>query len=147
MRIGFTGTQFGMTQAQRRSFNSLIYVLKPTHFHHGDCVGADRTAGEFVWGRGGIVVTIHPPTDERKRGYAPYHFAEEPAAYGIRNRAIVDCCDMLIAAPKRESEHLRSGTWMTVRAARRQHKPVAIIYPNGHVTWENRDALQTAARQ
>jgi len=50
-----------------------------------------------------------------------------------RNRAIVDETDILLAAPLESEEQLRSGTWATVRYARKQHKTVLVIFPNGIV--------------
>jgi len=48
-----------------------------------------------------------------------------------RNHDIVDCTELLIACPKSMKEELRSGTWATVRYARKLERPVIIIYPNG----------------
>ena len=53
-----------------------------------------------------------------------------------RNRDIVDACDVLIATPKDFVEELRSGTWATVRYARKQRKPLVIVWPNGETTTE-----------
>jgi outer membrane protein insertion porin family len=56
-----------------------------------------------------------------------------------RNRAIVDSCDVLIACPKGPEEQ-RSGTWATVRYARKQKKRIVIIWPDGEVTEEKGSA-------
>lgn len=50
-----------------------------------------------------------------------------------RNHRIVDACDVLIACPKDAQEQLRSGTWATVRYARKQGKRVIVITPDGTV--------------
>jgi hypothetical protein len=44
-----------------------------------------------------------------------------------RNRDIVDTASMLIAAPEGNAERLRSGTWATVRYARKAKKKVIIL--------------------
>ena len=44
MKIGFTGTQKGMTTAQAYSFIELISGMEIDEFHHGDCIGADYNA-------------------------------------------------------------------------------------------------------
>jgi hypothetical protein len=44
-----------------------------------------------------------------------------------RNTCIVLNCEHLIAAPKEDSEVLRSGTWSTIRRARKEHKPLIIL--------------------
>ncbi len=45
--IGFTGTRYGMTVAQRRILRLLLANGAGREFHHGDCVGAGgRSRGE-----------------------------------------------------------------------------------------------------
>jgi len=39
----------------------------------------------------------------------------------------------MIATPGEVDEQLRSGTWSTVRFARKQGKPVHVILPDGRV--------------
>lgn len=53
----------------------------------------------------------------------------EPAEYLDRNHAIVDECSVLIAAPRSLTEEQRSGTWATVRYARKMGRPVVILDP------------------
>lgn len=44
--------------------------------------------------------------------------------YMKRNDVLVAACDILLAFPRTKSEELRSGTWATVRRARKEGKPV-----------------------
>src|SRR5262245_41796084 len=53
-----------------------------------------------------------------------------PYFYLVRNRDIVEETDLLIAAPANAVEHLQSGTWCTVRYARRSGRH-SIIRPDG----------------
>jgi hypothetical protein len=46
-----------------------------------------------------------------------------------RNTEIVDDSDHLFAAPKEQFEQLRSGTWATVRRARKKGIPYEILLP------------------
>jgi predicted Rossmann fold nucleotide-binding protein DprA/Smf involved in DNA uptake len=56
----------------------------------------------------------------------------------VRNRIIVDGCDVLLAAPSgAERDNPRSGTWMTVRYARKRRKRIVIVWPDGTTTEEN----------
>ena len=52
-----------------------------------------------------------------------------PRDYLDRNKDIVNNCDLLIAAPKENTEVLRSGTWSTVRYAKQLGVTVVIIEP------------------
>ena len=51
-----------------------------------------------------------------------------PKPYLDRNRDIVDACEVLLATPD-GPERLRSGTWSTVRYARKIGKPVEVRLP------------------
>jgi hypothetical protein len=42
----------------------------------------------------------------------------------------------VIAAPMSSAEILRSGTWATIRYARKAGKPVLIIWPNGELGFD-----------
>lgn len=59
-----------------------------------------------------------------------------PKPYLVRNRDIVEETELLIAAPAKAVEHLQSGTWSTVRYARRFGRPISIIRPDGTVIRE-----------
>jgi predicted Rossmann fold nucleotide-binding protein DprA/Smf involved in DNA uptake len=60
----------------------------------------------------------------------------KPRSYLSRNRDIVRDTEMLVATPGEEAEHLRSGTWSTVRFARKLGRSVWVILPNGTVRRE-----------
>lgn len=142
MQVGFTGTRQGMTERQHAALEALL-----AHFllgggcadpHpallHGGCVGADAEADEIAR-RAGMRRRIWPGmVGSRFRsfcelvqpGTADVAPPEEPLA---RNRRIVQCCDLLVAAPQTAQERLRSGTWMTVRHARLVGRPVVVLDP------------------
>jgi len=130
IHIGFTGTQQGMTQKQK---DALFVILRDCGtdfiFHHGDCLGADEEAHEIVRPFQGNWIVIHPPINEIKRAW--FHGDEilKSKEYLVRNHDIVDACEVLIAAPKTDDEELRSGTWATVRYARKQRRVVIILSP------------------
>lgn len=134
MSIGFTGTQIGMTHAQNDRCQRLLKDLDNNQqFHHGDCVGADAEAA-FHAHRFGYFVVCHPPLIEAKRAFTNnYNEKRHPDEYIARNHAIVDESDVLIACPQENTEQLRSGTWATVRYARKTGKRIFIIYPDGVV--------------
>lgn len=133
MKVGFTGTQNGMTKDQQVRLTAILKELAPfDEFHHGDCVGSDAQAVDLVNRLlSNITVVCHPPTDTKKRAYAISHVEWRPAPYLQRNREIVQQSKILIATPKSRFEELRSGTWATIRYARKLGRDIVIIYPNG----------------
>lgn len=136
MKIGFTGTQKGMNIYQKELFLSILSAVKDetNSFHHGDCIGADKEAHDLVdaridrWLFKGVIV-IHPPSDSKKRAFCTTTeiYMRKPKPYIERNKDIVNEIDILIACPKSPKEELRSGTWATIRYARKQGKPVFIL--------------------
>jgi hypothetical protein len=132
--IGFTGTQKGMTKAQYRNIIEFIMRAKwgPDQFAHGDCIGADEDLHNLV-SLAGLPITIYPPINESKRAFCRGGFVMEAKDYLERNHDIVDACNVLWACPSGMQEELRSGTWATIRYARKQNKPVVIFYPDGSV--------------
>ena len=131
MRVGFTGTREGMTDQQRATVLRLLSkeLLDAEWLHHGDCIGADHQAGQIAIFCG-VKQHAHPPTSDRLRAWTLADRTDKPLPYLERNRAIVDATDILIAAP-RGPEEQRSGTWSTVRYARKVGKPVIIVWPDG----------------
>ena len=140
MKIGFTGTRNGMTDAQKTALRGLLREQQYDSFifevHHGDCVGADD---EFVniaceVYRCLVRVVCHPPVDESLRAFnqkanltmgAKTHFA--------RNRDIVDETSLLIACPSYEPLPTSGGTAYTVGYAARKGKRVKVIWPDGRI--------------
>lgn len=137
MRVGFTGTQVGMTAPQLLGVIDLMKGVKPTEFHHGDCVGADEQA-HLVAQKVGTRIVIHPPEDPQKRAFCiGATETKDPLPYLVRNKAIVQETEVLIATPKGFSEELRSGTWSTVRHARKFGRSIFIVWPDGRVQKES----------
>jgi hypothetical protein len=129
--LGFTGTQRGMNDLQRVLFIGFVRGAEPTAFHHGDCVGADAQAHCIVRHLfPACRIVIHPPIVDSKRAFMQGDEVLPPKEYLERNRDIVAACDVLVAVPFEDEEQLRSGTWSTVRAARRSAKRMSILLPN-----------------
>jgi hypothetical protein len=137
MKIGFTGTRSGMTLRQRITLNEMILPNFTGEFHHGDCNGADREAHTVASRRGFRIVT-HPPTNDKLRAFCVANEVRDPLPYIERNQVIVDETELLIACPGGADEELRSGTWATIRYARKLKRPTVIVFPDGTVKAENR---------
>jgi len=130
-KVGFTGTQHGMSKRQQDNLRQLLTYGMVSQFHHGDCIGADAQAAQ-VARKERIQIVIHPPTDSKKRAwtYQEGDQVELAAPYLIRNHEIVDSLGpdgVLIAAPYTDNEVLRSGTWATVRYAQKQGIHVILL--------------------
>ncbi len=135
MIIGFTGTQQGMTDNQASKVSSYLrYLTKSASVeaHHGDCIGADKNFHDLCL-EFGIRTVIHPPTNQIKRAFCESDLVMLALPYLERNHKIVESAERLIACPKEKFEVLRSGTWATVRFARKVGRIVVIIYPDGEV--------------
>ena len=136
IHVGFTGTRFGMTFAQRRAVDEIVRLLATSAIggrrawtaHHGDCVGADSEFHDIAFAHGGRII-IHPgPTIDNSAGRdgderlpALTHFA--------RNRDIVAAADVMIATPKEQERQLRGGTWYTVDQSRKRDRALALVLP------------------
>jgi hypothetical protein len=103
--------------------------------HHGDCVGADATCDELCEARG-LPRVAHPGTDAAghspQRANCDAETVRAPKPYLVRNRDIVDETEWLIACPEGQ-EVRRSGTWATVRYARKRGRAVVYVWPSGWV--------------
>ena len=133
MKVGFTGTQSGMTEDQAIAFTSLLKDLNAKELHHGDCIGADAQANKIALALG-VETIIHPPTDSRRRAFClGAKEVKPPLPFLKRNHKIVDDCYSLIATPVGYEEVLRSDTWATIRYGRSLSKPVIIIHPDGDI--------------
>jgi hypothetical protein len=160
MKIGFTGTHHGMTEAQKITLRSLlqtaldeVIALDPLDrpwFHHGDCIGSDAQADFIAWELG-YRITVWPPTNDYARffckaGPPPESISSisvlqiytvmPPKPYLVRDKDIVNGADKVFATPAGFDEELRSGTWSTIRYARKKKIPITIIWPNGSVKQE-----------
>jgi hypothetical protein len=131
-RIGFTGSRNGLTPEQGNALRALFQTFpEDCELHHGDCIGADASAHVAAQARGWRTIS-HPATgvpdlqahmlaDERRPPRPPLD----------RNLDIVEETDQLVACPRAEREEIRSGTWQTVRAARKRKRPITLVWPCG----------------
>ena len=133
MIVSFTGTQDGMTSDQKYELENLLNQLEASEFHHGDCEGADEEAHDIALGMG-LKIVKHPPTNPRKRAFCKGAAeVREEKDYLIRNHDNVDEGEVLIATPKEMVEKIRSGTWATVRYARKKGRDIFIVYRDGTI--------------
>jgi hypothetical protein len=134
--VGFTGSQTGMTDAQRVSVADLLEMFRADRprprFNYGFCVGADDQAA-MIAGNLGYQLHAYPGDNPNKRGKTYPHVLHGQQPNLVRNAMIVGDSTVLIATPAQRKEIRRSGTWATVRAARKAVVPVWIVWPDGAV--------------
>ncbi len=126
----------GFTAAQEATARSLLSGLTAgSEVHHGDCLGADHQA-HLVVREGSPEATVvgHPPDKDALRAFCDVDIEEEPKPYLVRDLDIVKSSDRLLAFPHTTFEIRRSGTWATIRMARKHDVPVVIVWPNGKPT-------------
>jgi hypothetical protein len=152
MKIGFTGTQNGMTQFQKDELRKLLSLLQVSEFVHGDCMGSDGEANQIALEESVGVFSIYPSTYSRKRAFCfnservlnndngqwstheyegkkilvRWYPKDTPLN---RNRHIVDNVSRMIATPKEHEHTVRSGTWATIRYCWKTKRDITIIPP------------------
>lgn len=141
MTLGFTGTSRLVPLAQREALARLVLELAPKYVDctHGGCVGADDLFDELACAHTSWHRWIYPSDIPSMRSQAalcrePWRatpWAPRPPL--VRNGLIVERSVALVACP-RGHEMRRSGTWSTVRLARKRGLPVTIVWPDGFVT-------------
>lgn len=134
LAIGFTGSRHGMSPAQARAVSRVLHSFGgQLDFHHGVCAGADAEAHELVRRElPGCSIVGHPPSNPALLADCAVDERRAPLPYLERNANIVTASDYLIAAPAQRTEITRSGTWSTVRRARKQRVPAIVIDPKGN---------------
>lgn len=152
MILGFTGTQYGMTDQQKRGLKYILigifYAADIRQAHHGDCIGADAEFHQIISSyinthlcmrnsnKSLIDIKIHPPIIETKRAFCQPGSYDEilPAKdYLPRNMDIAKASDIILATPKEMKEVVRSGTWTTIRYGRDMDKRVIIVHADGSI--------------
>lgn len=131
MNISFTGTQLGLTSFQAEKLQNLLKEYRSygyEWFHHGDCIGADAQAAEIARILG-YKLHKYPCNIASKQANTDADKINPIKPPLDRNRDIVNASNILIACPKEMHEIMRSGTWATIRYARKVKKLIHKIAP------------------
>jgi hypothetical protein len=130
---GFTGTQNGCTPPQLENLKRVLRLIDV--LHHGDCKGADAEAwwvAKILYGK---YTVCHPPIKSKTRAFTTPNDETRPQYdYIVRDHHIVDESQFLIGVSKSMEELVRSGTWTTIRYARKKKRSILILWPDG--TWD-----------
>ena len=130
MKFGHTGTRWGMTKPQMDTLRMLISdnIKEMLEWHHG-CSGKSDEAGSYIAASHLIPLIVGHPGTGRPVGY--WDELREAKDNLIRDGDIAREVDHLYATPYEDHEIIRSGTWSTVRRARKFRTSVTIIYRDG----------------
>lgn len=138
IRIGYSGSQYGMTTPQMRAvYQYLCNVLVTRDWgapviegHHGDCINGDAEFHVIAVVLGCRTVA-HPPLNPAKRAWCKADEIRPPKDYLARDWDIANETGELLAAPKSPEPEPRSGTWTTIGYAVRLGRPVTVFAPDG----------------
>jgi len=124
-----------MTPAQQARLTLFLVQYFPAAFVHGGATGSDTQAHKLAVGfLPESFIAVHPASFDSEgwwRKNYPSAFVAQWEPPLKRNHKIVDGSEHLLATPAGMHEERRSGTWATIRYARKQEKPITIIYPDG----------------
>ena len=135
--LGLTGTRV-LTPARQRLVADLLADVRADRYVTGGAVGFDAFAGRLLalrWPQAEHVVVVPAfrgqvqPWWEEFVGRVTLEVMPAGSTFRDRNAAIVDSCDELVAFPthpEADPRAKRSGTWQTVRLARRAALPVRV---------------------
>lgn len=130
MKIGFTGTRFGLNERTKKSIKDLLISLNATEVYHGMCVGADedfhhicKELGLKINGLPGV--SVKDPHNLDYRAELEVDNLYPTMTHFQRNRVIVDSCDLLIACPLCGA--ITGGTMYTFQYAVKKNKPNILI--------------------
>jgi hypothetical protein len=127
-KCGFTGTHKGAQAIQLELAKQKLMLLKQEGFselHHGMCIGADEQVAKIAKELGFRVVA-HPglakdPTNLLYRSeWDGNDEVREAKPFIERDHDIVNETEVMLATPLTYEEITRSGTWTTVRYAKKQ---------------------------
>jgi hypothetical protein len=138
-RVGFTGTQDGTTRDQMNCLYNFFEQLDKFEFHQGCCIGADEQATVAASHYADVTIYGYPSNIRLKTAPRCLRLSHVLAACKPpleRNRDIVGAVELLLACPKGMKEEQRSGTWATIRYARKLALPIVVFWPDGTVTEE-----------
>ena len=126
IKIGFTGNRYGLRPDQKTQIEDLLDKYDHITVSHGDCVGSDTDFHllcmryKRVHPEKTVKIHIYPPDNPVLRAFNKGDVVMPEKPYLHRNMDIIKNSDLLIACPvDKNKEEQRSGTWSTIRQARR----------------------------
>jgi hypothetical protein len=143
--VSFTGTSRGMNKIQFAKVSEFLFnnVDRFDLAIHGDCIGADaefHTICKVL----NVPIDIHPCDITHFRAFCE-GFRVFPIDKPLtRNKTMIDKADLTLATPFENQEVLRSGTWSSIRYAKKKDKMLIIFYPDGRIEYINSRMFENA---
>lgn len=134
--VGFTGTSRALTVEECAYVRAVVAGIDADRYVTGGALGVDTVVHLVAAGlrpsAEHLVLVPDAPWSEDTAERATVERVPggktAGESYMLRNDAIVAAADLLVAFPETAAGSLRSGTWATVRRARRAGVPV-LIFP------------------
>lgn len=134
VKIGFTGNRYGISPIQEEQIKLILDNYNDIIVSHGDCVGSDTDFHKLCVNYREmhldkkIIIHIYPPNNPQLRAFNKGDVLMKEKPYLERNLDIVRNSDILLACPiDKNKEELRSGTWSTIRQARKLKVPIHLL--------------------
>lgn len=137
IKIGFTGNRNGLNNIQKEEIHIILDKYDDIIVSHGDCIGADSDFHKLCIEyrnehnsnkQKNLIIHIYPPNKSILRGFNKGDILMTEKPYLERNLDIINNSDIIIACPiDKTKEELRSGTWSTIRQAKKLNKDVYIL--------------------
>ena len=134
IHIGFTGNRYGLTKEQQIQIIEIFDKYNNIIVSHGDCVGSDTDFHNLCVEykktnlEKNFQIHIYPPVNNKLRGFNLGDVMFKTKPYLQRNKNIVVNSDILIGCPiDKNNEQTRSGTWSTIRLARKLNKQIYLL--------------------
>ncbi len=132
IKIGFTGNRYGLNNNQIEEIRKILDTYNNIIVSHGDCIGSDtdfhKLCVEYKNVNKNIIIQIFPPNKSILRAFNKGDILMQEKSYLERNLDIINNSDILITCPiDKNKEELRSGTWSTIRQAKKRNMQVYIL--------------------
>lgn len=134
VQIGFTGNRNGLRPDQEQQIKLILDKYDNMIVSHGDCVGSDTEFHNLCVNYKNahldknIIIRIFPPNITTLRAFNNADILMEEKPYLERNLDIIKHSSILIACQiDKNKEELRSGTWSTVRQARKYKLDIYLL--------------------
>lgn len=132
--VGVTSTRKGLNEVQRLWVTFFLKEHQVNVLHHGDCVGGDDELAKMFHQKGTYVIAHPAHTINKYKAKCQINdLILSPDDTLARNQTIVRHSELVLGFPYTIEEEVRSGTWFTIRHAKKLKVPVLVIKPNGEV--------------